>query len=111
MFSSNYAYYFQFFPNDLSRTYCSAGEWGSGAGKGGGAGGAVREAGGSFGKLQAAREEEYFRKLQRKQLLDLKKQINKEILLNQKLIHQHRESIARLEDRIAELVEQNESAE
>ncbi|KFM77307.1 ATPase inhibitor mai-2, mitochondrial, partial [Stegodyphus mimosarum] len=49
-----------------------AGEWGSGAGKGGGAGGSVREAGGSFGKMEAAREEEYFRKLQKEQISKLK---------------------------------------
>ena len=36
------------------------GDLGSGAGKGGGGGGSIREAGGSFGKLEAAREEEYF---------------------------------------------------
>ncbi|KAH8025541.1 hypothetical protein HPB51_009481 [Rhipicephalus microplus] len=40
-----------------------SGEWGSGSGKGGGTGGSVREAGGAFGKMEAAREEEYFRKL------------------------------------------------
>lgn len=39
-----------------------AGEPGSGAGKGGGAGGAIREAGGAFGKMEAAREDEYFYK-------------------------------------------------
>ena len=38
------------------------GDLGSGAGKGGGGGGSIREAGGSFGKLEAAREEEYFYK-------------------------------------------------
>lgn len=38
------------------------GDLGSGAGKGGGGGGSIREAGGSFGKMEAAREEEYFRK-------------------------------------------------
>ncbi|KAH7676130.1 CBN-MAI-2 protein, partial [Aphelenchoides avenae] len=36
---------------------------GSGAGKGGGSGGSIRDAGGAFGKLEAAREEEYFYKL------------------------------------------------
>lgn len=40
---------------------CS-GELGSGAGKGGGGGGSIREAGGAFGKMEAAREEEYFYK-------------------------------------------------
>lgn len=38
------------------------GDLGSGAGKGGGGGGSIREAGGSFGKMEAAREEEYFYK-------------------------------------------------
>lgn len=37
------------------------GELGKGAGKGGGGGGSVREAGGAFGKRQAAEEERYFR--------------------------------------------------
>jgi hypothetical protein len=37
------------------------GELGKGAGKGGGGGGSVREAGGAFGKKQAAEEERYFR--------------------------------------------------
>ncbi|VDO70630.1 unnamed protein product [Heligmosomoides polygyrus] len=35
---------------------------GRGVGKGGGAGGAIREAGGAFGERQAAKEEDYFRK-------------------------------------------------
>lgn len=39
------------------------GDSGSGAGKGGGSGGSIRDAGGAFGKLEAAREEEYFYKL------------------------------------------------
>lgn len=38
------------------------GELGSGAGKGGGGGGSIREAGGAFGKMEAAHEEEYFYK-------------------------------------------------
>lgn len=38
------------------------GEAGSGAGKGGGGGGSIREAGGSFGKMEVAHEEEYFYK-------------------------------------------------
>ncbi|CAB0037581.1 unnamed protein product [Trichogramma brassicae] len=36
------------------------GERGSGAGKGGGGGGSIREAGGSFGKMEAAHEDQYF---------------------------------------------------
>lgn len=37
-----------------------SGEPGSGAGKGGGGGGSIREAGGAFGKMEAAREDQYF---------------------------------------------------
>lgn len=37
-----------------------AGERGSGAGKGGGTGGTIRDAGGSFGKMEAAHEDQYF---------------------------------------------------
>uniref|UniRef100_A0A8C4VH37 ATPase inhibitor, mitochondrial n=1 Tax=Gopherus evgoodei TaxID=1825980 RepID=A0A8C4VH37_9SAUR len=44
------------------------GELGSGAGKGGGGGGSIREAGGAFGKRQAAYEERYFREKEREQL-------------------------------------------
>lgn len=40
-----------------------SGEPGSGAGKGGGGGGSIREAGGSFGKMEAAREDQYFHNL------------------------------------------------
>lgn len=36
------------------------GERGSGAGKGGGSGGTIRDAGGSFGKMEAAHEDQYF---------------------------------------------------
>lgn len=37
-----------------------AGQPGSGAGKGGGSGGSIRDAGGSFGKMEAAHEDQYF---------------------------------------------------
>ena len=40
-----------------------AGELGSGAGKGGGWGGSIREAGGAFGKMEVAHEEQYFHNL------------------------------------------------
>lgn len=36
------------------------GDLGSGAGKGGGGGGSIREAGGAFGRAEAANEEKYF---------------------------------------------------
>lgn len=40
---------------------------GSGVGKGGGAGGSIREAGGSFGRMEAVREEEFIRRKERQQ--------------------------------------------
>lgn len=43
-------------------SYSQLGDLGSGAGKGGGGGGSIREAGGAFGKAEAAKEEEYFYK-------------------------------------------------
>ncbi|KER27674.1 hypothetical protein T265_05307 [Opisthorchis viverrini] len=43
-------------------------EPGAGAGKGGGAGGPVREAGGALGKRGAALEDEYFRRQDAEQL-------------------------------------------
>ncbi|GIY60607.1 hypothetical protein CDAR_303621 [Caerostris darwini] len=69
------------------------GEWGSGAGKGGGSGGSVRDAGGSFGKMEAAREEEYFRKQQKEQITKLKSHLVDEI-------HHHEDSIKKLQDEI-----------
>lgn len=48
------------------------GDIGSGAGRGGGSGGSIREAGGSLGKFGAANEESYFHKKQREQLENIK---------------------------------------
>jgi len=45
---------------------------GEGAGKGGGAGGSVRDAGGSMGKRQAAQEEQFFRQEQQRQIEEYK---------------------------------------
>ncbi|XP_055620703.1 ATPase inhibitor mai-2, mitochondrial [Toxorhynchites rutilus septentrionalis] len=61
------------YPTVLSIARMSqVGELGAGAGKGGGGGGTIREAGGSFGKMEAAHEEEYFHRQQREQLQKLK---------------------------------------
>lgn len=78
-------------------------EWGSGAGKGGGAGGSVREAGGAFGKMEAAREEQYFRKLRDQQLKDLRKHMEEEVAYHEKEIIQNQEAIDRHKKRIADL--------
>ncbi|KAE9551390.1 hypothetical protein FO519_005398 [Halicephalobus sp. NKZ332] len=79
------------------------GEAGAGAGKGGGSGGSVRDAGGAFGKLEAAREEEYFHKLKQAQLKDLKGQISREIEHHEQQQKNHAEVIARHKKRIEEL--------
>ncbi|KAA0185070.1 ATPase inhibitor protein trans-spliced [Fasciolopsis buskii] len=49
---------------------------GSGAGKGGGAGGSIREAGGALGKRGAALEDLYFRRQDAEQLKKLRKKLN-----------------------------------
>lgn len=62
------------------------GELGRGAGRGGGAGGKVREAGGALGVRGAVKEEEYFHKLQREQIEDLKLKLEEENAENTKRI-------------------------
>ncbi|TNN15326.1 atpase inhibitor isoform 1 [Schistosoma japonicum] len=52
-------------------------EPGCGAGKGGGAGGSIREAGGSLGKREATLEDEYFRRLDKQNIEALKDKLNK----------------------------------
>lgn len=57
---------------------------GSGAGRGGGAGGSVRESGGGLGQFGAAQEEQFFFNKQREQLKALKKKILERKNLKQK---------------------------
>merc|ERR1711964_375674 len=66
-------------------------EPGSGAGKGGGSGGSIRDAGGTFGKIEAAREEEFIRKLQKKQLEMMKKSVNDDVAFHESQIKMHQE--------------------
>jgi len=67
----------------------SGGQSGDGAGKGGGAGGSIRSAGGSFGKMEAAQEEQYFRKLQAAQLEKMKEHVEDEVAHHERQIRQH----------------------
>uniref|UniRef100_A0A7E4VDZ5 ATPase inhibitor, mitochondrial n=1 Tax=Panagrellus redivivus TaxID=6233 RepID=A0A7E4VDZ5_PANRE len=76
---------------------------GSGAGRGGGTGGSIRDAGGAFGKLEAAREEEYFHKLKIAQLKELKSQLAREVEHHERQAQNHTEVIARHKKRIEEL--------
>jgi len=85
-----------------------SGDLGGGSGKGGGAGGSVREAGGAFGKLEAAREEEYFRKLQAAQLKNIKNDLDREIEHHRKQLEQHNAAIERHKRRIAEIAHEEE---
>ncbi|KAL3890728.1 hypothetical protein ACJMK2_003008 [Sinanodonta woodiana] len=66
---------------------------------GGGAGGAVREAGGSFGKREAAQEEEYFRRLQSAQLKELKDHLQDEVKHHEIAIKEHQREIWRYRER------------
>ncbi|KAF3420762.1 hypothetical protein E2986_02978 [Frieseomelitta varia] len=82
-----------------------AGERGSGAGKGGGGGGTIREAGGSFGKMEAAHEDQYFYNLQKEQLQKLKEDLHDEISFHEEQIKRHQEAINRHKQRITEMDE------
>ncbi|XP_033018787.1 ATPase inhibitor, mitochondrial-like [Lacerta agilis] len=80
-------------------------ELGKGAGKGGSGGRTVREAGGAFGKWEAAMEECYLREKEREQLAELKKHHEdeiqhwkKEIEHLQKEIERHKYKIKKLTD-------------
>ncbi|XP_059158030.1 ATPase inhibitor mai-2, mitochondrial-like [Physella acuta] len=77
----------------MSARSLSGGQLGDGAGKGGGSGGAVREAGGSFGKMEAAKEEQYFRQLQKEQFEKMKELLEDEVSHHERQIRQHMEAI------------------
>lgn len=76
---------------------------GSGSGKGGGSGGSVRDAGGAFGKRQAAKEEEYFRQLNKQQLETLRTSLADEIEYHKDEIEDHQEAIERHKHKLQEL--------
>uniref|UniRef100_A0A8D9BK63 ATP synthase F1 subunit epsilon n=1 Tax=Cacopsylla melanoneura TaxID=428564 RepID=A0A8D9BK63_9HEMI len=79
----------------LQKCLYSGGERGSGAGKGGGAGGTIRESGGKMGEMGAAKEDEYFYKKQKEQLASLKEHSHTEIAFHEEQIKQHQDAIAR----------------
>ncbi|XP_026673977.1 uncharacterized protein LOC108630529 isoform X2 [Ceratina calcarata] len=87
--------------------YCSqvrmTGERGSGAGKGGGGGGSIRDAGGSFGKMEAAHEDQYFYNLQKRQIQKLKDDLHDEISFHEEQIKRHQEAINRHKKRITDM--------
>nr|CDS26185.1 atpase inhibitor protein [Hymenolepis microstoma] len=70
-------------------------ELGRGVQKGGGKGGAVRDAGGSLGKREAALEEEYFYRKNLEQLNDFKKHLEDEVNFHKEQIERHKEALQR----------------
>uniref|UniRef100_A0A8W8NG35 Uncharacterized protein n=1 Tax=Magallana gigas TaxID=29159 RepID=A0A8W8NG35_MAGGI len=48
-----------------------------------------KEAGGTFGKIEAAREEEFIRRLQKQQLQELRRHLNVEVNILEKEIKSH----------------------
>ncbi|XP_033109098.1 ATPase inhibitor A, mitochondrial-like [Anneissia japonica] len=87
----------------VTQTCAMSGEMGSGAGKGGGTGGTIRDAGGSFGKMESAHEEQYFRKLQALQLKQLKEHHDEEIDAHENEIRRHNEAIKRLKKKKSQI--------
>ncbi|RLU20401.1 hypothetical protein DMN91_007011 [Ooceraea biroi] len=79
------------------------GERGSGAGKGGGTGGAIRDAGGSFGKMEAAHEDQYFYNLQKEQFQKMREGLHDEISFHEEQIKRHQEAINRHKKRITDM--------
>merc|ERR1712241_371302 len=65
--------------------------------------GAVREAGGAFGKKEKAAEDQYFRQQQQKQLENLKKSHGDEIEHHEAEIKRHQEAIARHKAKMQEM--------
>lgn len=68
--------------------------------QGGGAGGSVREAGGAFGKMEAAREEQFFRNKQKDQLEKMKVSLDAQKSEIEKQIKEHELELARLKKEI-----------
>ena len=65
--------------------------------------GAVREAGGAFGKKEKAAEDQYFRQQQQQQLENLKKSHGDEIEHHEAEIKRHQEAIARHKAKMQEM--------
>jgi len=80
-----------------------SGDAGSGAGKGGGTGGSIRDAGGSFGKMQAAQEEQYFRQQNAKMLDNMKDDLQSEVKFHEEQIKAHQEALQKKKARLGNL--------
>ncbi|KAH9278306.1 ATPase inhibitor mai-2, mitochondrial [Echinococcus granulosus] len=78
-------------------------ELGRGVSKGGGKGGPVRDAGGSFGKREAALEEEYFHRKDLEQIKELKKHLVAEVKFHEEQIERHKEALRRSLEQLEEI--------
>merc|ERR1712055_319854 len=70
---------------------------------GGKSGGSIQESGGKMAEMGAAREDEYFRKLQAQQLESLKSHVDEEILNHKHEIDHHIQEIERHKLKLAQL--------
>jgi len=68
-----------------------------------GAGGSIREAGGSFAKKEQAQEDQYFRKKQQEQLANLHGHLEEEIKVLEGQIKQNEGELTRKKAKLAEL--------
>jgi len=84
---------------------------GSGSGKGGGDGGSIRSAGGKFGEMEAAREDQYFRKLQAEQLGKLKKSMSDSLAFHKEQVEDHEKALEHHKKKIKELEELSKQTE
>ncbi|XP_049275390.1 ATPase inhibitor mai-2, mitochondrial-like [Rhipicephalus sanguineus] len=75
--------------------------------QGGGAGGSIREAGGTFAKMERAREEEYFLRTQKGQFKMLRDHIQKEITERELLVRELQKQIERNKKIIEDLKQQH----
>ncbi|KAL3313780.1 hypothetical protein Ciccas_007619 [Cichlidogyrus casuarinus] len=76
---------------------------GEGVGKGGGSGGSVRDAGGAFGKREAALENKFMHDLELQQIKNFKKYLEEEVEHHKHQIQRHKEAIERHENKIQKL--------
>uniref|UniRef100_A0A0B6YBM4 ATPase inhibitor, mitochondrial n=1 Tax=Arion vulgaris TaxID=1028688 RepID=A0A0B6YBM4_9EUPU len=69
----------------------------------GGHGGSINQAGGIFGEVEQARENQYFRKKQEEQLLALKKHMEDEIAHHKSQAEAHAKAIQRNQEKLDQL--------
>ncbi|XP_035727867.1 uncharacterized protein LOC118444092 isoform X3 [Vespa mandarinia] len=89
--------------NDYKSQARMSGEPGSGANRGTGGAGSIRAAGGAFGQMEIAHEEQFFYNQQREQIRKLREGIRDEIAFHEEQIRRHQEAIERHNARMSEI--------